>query len=116
MNKNFGYGLLVALLALAVFGFKNQDLQPVDGIQKWEYLEVTYKPSMKTKESTYIISDGTGPSKEREFVMGDGPSSSIQMKNELGAQGWELVSHEGPVFLQSGVAIQQPMVFKRLLK
>ncbi|HEX2900617.1 MAG TPA: hypothetical protein VHS96_12925 [Bacteroidia bacterium] len=112
MNKNFFAGLFAGLCLLAVFAFKPAAEKPVVAVQKWEYLEVTYKPSLQKKEATYFISDGTGPTTERTFVAADGPSCSIQVKNEMGKQGWELVSHEGPTNTGS-VSYPQPWVFKR---
>jgi hypothetical protein len=65
MNKNFFAGLFVGLSLLAIFAFRPAGNEKPSAVQKWEY----------------------------KVVRGESTLVSAQSKlDEMGAQGWELVS------------------------
>lgn len=113
MNKNFIYGLLVGLGVLALVGFRSGMDRPVAGVQKWEYLTVSYKPSLNNKKATYYFTSPNGAVTEKEIVPEDGSNYDGIMLNDLGKEGWELIIRPAPVHSTGGAMYHQPMVFKR---
>jgi hypothetical protein len=70
MNKNFIYGLVVGLVALALFGFKSAIDKPVASVQKWEYKTIGFTSLSKIDERI----------------------------NPLGQEGWELSAVNGGLY------------------
>lgn len=113
MNKNFIYGLLVGFGVLALVGFRSGLDRPAAGVQKWEYLTVSYKPIVSSKKAIYFVTDSNGAVSEKEIAADEELSFDGIMLNDLGKQGWELIIRQSPSTTGNGVAIRQLMVFKR---
>ena len=117
MNKNFIYGLVVGLGALALFGFKSVVERPAGaGVTKWEYMSITQMPGLNIKQTTFKVCGPDGPCQLRELKEEGHQTAELLLLNEFGAQGWELLTKNNPIpnsVVNPNHNVFQPMYLKR---